>query len=906
MDTFSTSSDERVSRQQAALVALSSSEIIQSGDLDRVLRQITRVAAEVLSVERVGVWRLERDPVELISLLQYDLKAGRFSAGARVSEKTCPGYFRAISTFEVVAADDAASDPRTRELIDDYLKPLGITSTMDVPIYGPQGRWGVICHEHGGPRRSWRRDEQMFALGLANLISAAVGYSEQRGSEQKLQAYLENACDCMVLMDPAGRVVYANKSWSEVMGYGPEDIAAGVNVRDLIDQEARAEAQLILDRAIRGESVRFHDLALRSRDGSKILAEGSAWSQLKDGKLLQLFAHWRDTTQVRELQRYHEYFLENSAGMFHYALREPMPLTLPVEEQLDWLLRHNYMVECNGVHARFYGHPRPEDMAGSRFQDTFPDPELPRAILRTWIENGYRLENTETCEQSPSGNDRWFLGFSTGVVKDGLLYGTVGMRLDITDRKLTELALAESEEKFRQFAESVRDVFWVLDLKERRFLYLSPGFQTTFGRNPDSLYADVAGWLQAMHPEDRDWASQAYLSTSGKTFDIVYRIERPDESIGWIHDRGYPIHDENGNLVRLVGVAEDVTGIKRSEEALRASERRLSEALRNTQDRVIQLEDQVRDRQKLERLVGKSGVMQDTYRRVRLAAQSDVTALITGESGTGKELVAAAIHSLSGRHHKPFVAVNCTSIPESLLESEIFGHIKGAFTGATRDRHGLLQAAEGGTLFLDEIGDMKPALQAKLLRVLQERRYRPVGDEQEIPCDVRILAATNRDLLAAVASGDMREDFFYRIRVFQIALPPLRDRKEDIPLLVGHFIEELSQQTGKKLRGVSTEALRALVNYNWPGNVRELRNAMEHGFVTAQENHLAEPDLPPEVRIAPADRPPELTAEGLLERRRLEDALRRAGGSRTEAARLLGVSRVTLWKRIQKYRLKEG
>jgi len=175
-----------------------------------------------------------------------------------------------------------------------------------------------------------------------------------------------------------------------------------------------------------------------------------------------------------------------------------------------------------------------------------------------------------------------------------------------------------------------------------------------------------------------------------------------------------------------------------------------------------------------------------------------------------------------------------------------------------------------------------------------------------VHCDVRIVAATNRDLQAAVASGDMREDFYYRIRVFQIAMPALRDRKEDIPLLIGHFIEELGQQTGKKVRGVSTEAMRALLGYSWPGNVRELRNAMEHGFVTTQGDHLSEADLPPEIRNAAPGKASELNAEGMMERRRLEDALRRSGGNRTEAARLLGISRVTLWKRMQKYGVDES
>jgi DNA-binding NtrC family response regulator len=305
---------------------------------------------------------------------------------------------------------------------------------------------------------------------------------------------------------------------------------------------------------------------------------------------------------------------------------------------------------------------------------------------------------------------------------------------------------------------------------------------------------------------------------------------------------------------------------------------------------------------------GSSPPMKLVTRQIRQVAASHFTVLVQGQTGVGKEVVARAIHDLSPRAEGPFVAIDCGAIPESLLESELFGYEKGAFSGADRRKDGLLQVAHAGTLLLDEVGNLPTGTQAKLLRVLQERSYRRVGDEQEIKCDVRIVAATNRDLQAAVSAGDMREDFYYRIRVFLIQLPPLRERREDIPLLVSHLVDELSAQTGRKVRGVGTEAMRAMLSYGWPGNVRELRNALEHAFVTVQGDHLRDTDLPAELLgAAPGPtRQPEsergsLSAEGMLERRRLEDALRRSGNSRTEAAKLLGISRVTLWKRMQKY-----
>jgi transcriptional regulator with PAS, ATPase and Fis domain len=301
--------------------------------------------------------------------------------------------------------------------------------------------------------------------------------------------------------------------------------------------------------------------------------------------------------------------------------------------------------------------------------------------------------------------------------------------------------------------------------------------------------------------------------------------------------------------------------------------------------------------------------MQEVYRKVRLAAQSDVTVLLTGESGTGKELAAEAIHALSARKGGPFVAVNCAAIPETLLESELFGHVRGAFTGAVRDKQGLFDVAQGGTLFLDEVGDLPPALQVKVLRAIQEREIRRVGDSRTIRVDVRLISATNRDLAALVSRGAVREDFYYRIRVFEIALPPLRARRDDIPLLVSRFVAEFSSSTGKTVRGVATGAIQRLMEYPWPGNVRELRNAVEHAFVTLKGDHVSLADFPPEIRGHPGSAPvssKRLSPEDSQERRKILDALRKSGGSRERAAKALGISRVTLWKRMRRMGIGPG
>jgi two-component system response regulator HydG len=302
-------------------------------------------------------------------------------------------------------------------------------------------------------------------------------------------------------------------------------------------------------------------------------------------------------------------------------------------------------------------------------------------------------------------------------------------------------------------------------------------------------------------------------------------------------------------------------------------------------------------------IIGTSPVMMQLFTLVSSAAQSEAPVLIYGESGTGKELVAAAVHRLSPRHHGPFIKVNSAALNESLLESELFGHVKGAFTGADRTRVGRFEAANGGDIFLDEVGDLPMSTQAKLLRVLQEKIIEKVGDHAPIPVNVRVITATNKDLHRLMALGRFREDLYYRIGVIPIHLPPLRERREDIPLLVKAFIGRARRQTRKPLTGISDEVLELLISHDWPGNVRELINVIEYAFVLCSGGVIQPEHLPATFQQKP-EPPPRLGQEGRRvrspdERQRLIDAINEAGGKKGEAARLLGISRVTLWKLLK-------
>ena len=310
-------------------------------------------------------------------------------------------------------------------------------------------------------------------------------------------------------------------------------------------------------------------------------------------------------------------------------------------------------------------------------------------------------------------------------------------------------------------------------------------------------------------------------------------------------------------------------------------------------------------------LIGRSAAFHQVLQQVTEVCTSRATVLILGESGTGKELVARAIHFNSPRADKPFLAVNCAALPEGLLESELFGHAKGAFTGAANAREGRFAAADGGTLFLDEIGDMPPSIQAKVLRVLEDQTFEPVGSNKTVKVDVRIIAATHKDLREMTAVGSFREDLFYRLNVFPMTLPPLRDRAEDIPLLAAHFLRTHADDMGKKLVGFTPAAEAAMAAYSWPGNIRELQNCVERAIIVSQGSSIDVPDLPPYVfdgtrREAPITLvPSDLDAElADIERRIIIEALRRTGGVQVKAAAMLGVSERSLWHRVKKLGIK--
>ncbi len=319
---------------------------------------------------------------------------------------------------------------------------------------------------------------------------------------------------------------------------------------------------------------------------------------------------------------------------------------------------------------------------------------------------------------------------------------------------------------------------------------------------------------------------------------------------------------------------------------------------------VRRLEGLLKGRYDFQNIVARSEKMQRVLDMVSRIAGTDSTIYISGESGTGKEVIAKAIHLASERRDKPFVAINCAAIPETLLESELFGHEKGAFTDAKRSYQGLFAQSHQGTVFLDEIGDMSPSLQAKLLRVLQEKRFYPLGSERPVEVDVRVIVATNKDLEAEVKNGSFREDLFYRIHVVPIDLPPLRERKEDIPLLAEHFLKEISQRMKKEIKGISPMAMQKLMLYDWPGNVRELENTIEHAVAITQHDVISEEIILPSKGLPPEPLKPFKEAVEEFKRGYIVRLLEFTKGNVSKAAELAGKYRADFYNLIKKHSLK--
>ena len=515
-------------------------------------------------------------------------------------------------------------------------------------------------------------------------------------------------------------------------------------------------------------------------------------------------------------------------------------------------------------------------------------------LIREWLAllNDPKPGELETRIRRYDGEYRWFLiRVLPEFDAEGNIVRWLGSDTDIEDRKRAETKLLKDEQELRRITDAIPHTIVVLDPKGNA-LYANQAMLDYTGLTmQDVLASDFRA--RTFHPEDLERVGEEREGgfAGGLPFEIELRVLRKDGQYHWLLLRYNPLRDEEERLVRWYATGTDIDDRKLAED-------------RTRNENVALREDIVRSSM-FEEIVGSCEPLRRVLVQVSKVAPTDSTVLVLGETGTGKELIARAIHNRSKRSNRAFIRVNCAAIPQSLIASELFGHEKGSFTGATQRRLGRFESADGGTIFLDEVGDLPPETQVALLRVLQEREFERVGGTQSVSVDVRVIAATNRDLTSAVAEGEFRQDLFYRLNVFPIRLPALRERISDISLLVGYLIDRYAKTLGKKIRNIDKKTIELFHSYDWPGNIRELQNVVERAVILCEgETFFVDETWLTHVTPKLARTTAPLVAD-LVEHEReiLEAALRESEGvvgGPTGAAVKLGIPRQTLESKIRR------
>ena len=513
-----------------------------------------------------------------------------------------------------------------------------------------------------------------------------------------------------------------------------------------------------------------------------------------------------------------------------------------IEQAADgifWLDSEGRIHRVNDAACRLLGYSR-EELLTMTVPDFDPEYSVEDYKERYWRKvRQLGTINFESRHRRKDGSTYPVEISSCYVQFEGAGYSCTFFR-DITERKRAESALQESENKLSAIINHHFQLTGLLD-SEGRLLMANETALNLIGAGKEEVlgkyFWDTQWWSHSQRLQKK--LKKAILKAAAGKF-VRFEATHPDiHGAPRLHDTSFnPLLDDNGKVTHIIPEARDITDIKRTESALHQALAELEQLKNQLEDENVYLQEEIRLEHNFGDIIGRSNALKKILGQIEQVASTDATVLILGETGTGKELIARAVHELSDRNSRPLVKVNCAALPANLIESELFGHEKGAFTGALSRKIGRFELADRGTIFLDEIGDLPLELQAKLLRILQEGEFERLGNPKTITVDVRVLAATNRDLGKIIQKGDFREDLFYRLIVYPVTCPPLRDRREDVPLLVKHFVEKYSTKIGKKIDTIPKKVMNALQSYHWPGNVRELENIIERALVISRGNKL--------------------------------------------------------------------
>ena len=714
-------------------------------------------------------------------------------------------------------------------------------------------------------------------MGIS-VISREVGRRVSEAATTDLAPHLQDdyrtLCEkslAGIYVIQRGRFSYVNPWLCNTLGYASPDELIGKSLWEVIHPDDRGRISLSIEGDRTPGNGDWPIVRVIKKDGTFLWVRLEGSSTIYQGEPASI-GHLINLTPYKQIEK----SLRESLQRYQTIVNEVQDSVAEVD------LKGN-LTFVNKANCRNYGYSREEELIGINYR-SYMDEETAKFVYQAFnkvFRTGIPGKNI-VYEVIARDGRRRTVEDSVSLIRnaDGKITGFRTVSRDITDRKVAERELAEHRSRLEAIFRSVRDAIITVD-PELRVIEANKSTEAICG----IAVKEIAGktFSQCLNRCSKSCSEVLRLTLEKKMTIKEYRVEcghqqRHQQAVSVSSS---PLLDPEGKFMGAVLVIRDITLLR-------------------------DLERELRERHQFQNLIGRSKKMQETYRLLEDLANLETTVLITGESGTGKDLVARALHYSGQRAFKPFVTVNCSALAENLLESELFGHVKGAFTGAIKDKQGRFQAASGGTILLDEIGDISPLIQLKLLRVLQEKEFERVGESVPQRVDVRVIASTNKNLIEKVRKGEFRQDLYYRLKVVEVSLPPLRERLEDLPLLVDHFCHSFNERFKKNIEGISNDALGKFMDYTWPGNVRELEHVMEHAFVLCHGGVITLEHLPSEIRDY--GRPERIAAQearthGSNGAQEILNALNKTHWNKTKAARLLGISRRTIYRKISLHQL---
>ena len=620
----------------------------------------------------------------------------------------------------------------------------------------------------------------------------------------------------------AWRYTYVGPQAVQLLGYPVEQwFEEDFWVNHIHPDDREFAVQYCQDSSLSSSGYDF-EYRMMTKTGKAIWIQDFVSVSRKDGKPSELRGYMIDISERKKTEERLRESESRYRGLYHNA---PVML-LSVDET------SGKIIECNETLVSKTGFTR-EQLLGSQFCDLYlqeSEPAVSEGIDR--FSSVGQVRNVEfRVKRSDGGSID--VSFGAVAVRDasGRIVRSRCVFEDISERKKAEAKLRESEQRYRDLFDNAPDIFYSLDISTRRFIQCNKAMEQKTGYTNDEIVG--RHFFEIYHPDCHAHIEEAFdtFLKTGEVTNVELQLRRADGRTIDVSANVSAVRDAGGRILYSRTVLRDITERKQTDQKLLRALAEIEELKNRLQAENIYLREEIKSSHDFEEIVGESPSLKKAFRRVDQVASSNTTVLILGETGTGKELIARAVHNRSSRKERPLIRVNCAALPDTLIESELFGHEKGAFTGAINKRTGRFELADGGTIFLDEIGDLPPDLQAKLLRVLQEGEFERLGSAKTLKTDVRVIAATNRNLESLLEQGRFRPDLYFRLKVLPIELPPLRDRRDDIPLLVWYFVTKIQAAGEKKIETVPQRIMDQLVSYSWPGNVRELRNVVERSLI---------------------------------------------------------------------------